>query len=581
MAGGRPEAKGYLTLDGSDWEKALRDAGRQTNAWTREINSIAKKASLALAGISATIFAVSKDVRKWIVQLGSEGAADLRSAWSTIGAQVQSQLAEPINRAFMAIADVVRKHGDQIIRAAQTLGGALDKVVSGIEKVASFVGKHTMIFDLAATALVTLGVALYGVSTALAVVNAVMALNPAVLIATAVVALIAVIARLVEKTIGWRIVWIHLHGALLIVWEAVKTLGDGFMRVGRTIGGFALAAWDALKAFGQGVFDLFKNVALIILEPWRAGELSGEIAASVARTAEGIRSAVENADLGSVWEGFAEGHRAAVRQILADTEAAVAAARAAREAGADSASTATGGGAGSGAVAAAMAEADIARDIRVRGLEHTIETLEVERIAFAEQIDWKTRLFEEYAAKTARISDEMWSTISAGTAQAVSFESAMRLKLGRLIEQVARNAVAAELEAQGRAAAQKAAIYGAQALAFLAIGDFRGAAQMGAAAAGMLAVAGGASVAAAALRHVPSGGGGGSGGGFSDERSTEGVGDRGPRRQSIDLTQRSAPETVNINITTNIGGHLVGPDDFADRFIVPRIRELWEGGAFA
>lgn len=603
--GGKKEAKGYLSIDGTDWERGLKEAQKQTSEFAKGVGEIAKKATEVFAGISAIVFAVSSDVRAAVINLGAEGAADIRKAVGQIGEQVHAALSAPINRAFRAIAQAIRDNSQTIINAAQRLGEVLEKVVDIVEKVAGFIGRHTMVFDIMGTAIVGATAALLGLAGALTIVTTLLELNPFVLIVTAAVALVAVIARLVEKTIGWRIVWIHLTGELKMEWarlrtmfelvlETIRFVGDGFARAGRTVVEFVRLSWEILKAFGSGVVALFGDIADVLIHPWKAGELKDAILETLEATASGIASSIEEHDLGGIWDGYKDGFLEASTEILLkagatydqirkDTEAALEEARAARAAG-------QGGGApgfGDGVYDLAKATEERLSELRIRGHVETLAIMEDEKIALEDTLARSAGTWEYYAARTQEISSAMWGAITETAGRSMTLQAAMRIKLGTLFARAALEGVAVEIEAQGKAAAQKAAIYAAEALAFLAIGDFRGAAQLGAAAAGMAAAAGGAAIAAGVVRGI--GGGGGSVAAAAASVGSVGAGfDRGPGtvggggRSSLDLTTRSAPENVTIYVQTTVAGPVVG-DGGIERLvglIVPRLRDLVQGGAF-
>jgi len=156
--------------------------------------------------------------------------------------------------------------------------------------------------------------------------------------------------------------------------------------------------------------------------------------------------------------------------------------------------------------------------------------------------NFRAQLHEEYLEKTRIFHEASWASITRSMSGAVSIQAALHLKLGKIAAQAAREGVAAYIESQGKKWAADAAAYGFQALAFLALGDFRGAAQMGAAVRGSIRArrrrrGRRGCVAAHAI--------GGPVGRTRRLRTEETSGGRGiGSRSTVDLTQRTAPEVV-------------------------------------
>lgn len=83
-------------------------------------------------------------------------------------------------------------------------------------------------------------------ASAQAVFNAIMAMNPVVLIVLAIIALIAVIVLIATKTTWFQTIW-------STVWNAVKS--------------FTIAVWNGIKSFISAAFNFLKNIFLNFTGP--------------------------------------------------------------------------------------------------------------------------------------------------------------------------------------------------------------------------------------------------------------------------------------------------------------------------
>ena len=186
-----------------------------------------------------------------------ENQVALDNAMSNIGEAVSSVKNEFVSKFTPAIEDASEK-------VAEFISGIdVDQVVSSIQELIETLVALSPALAAAAAAFVAFKVAtaissaisavttaLQGMTIAQAALNAVMAVNPFVLIATAVAALVAGIIVLWNTNEGFR-------DAVTSAWEAVKSAAE---TVCTAISDFFSSAWDSIKNAWSSVKEFFSNV---------------------------------------------------------------------------------------------------------------------------------------------------------------------------------------------------------------------------------------------------------------------------------------------------------------------------------
>ena len=215
-----------------------------------------------------------------------ENQVALDNAMSNIGEAVSSVKNEFVSKFTPAIEDASEK-------VAEFISGIdVDQVVSSIQELIETLVALSPALAAAAAAFVAFKVAtaissaisavttaLQGMTIAQAALNAVMAVNPFVLIATAVAALVAGIIVLWNTNEGFRdaviSIWEAIKGAFIGAWEAIEavwsTVADFFTAIWNgiveelspiteAIGGAFSAAWSLIQTVWSLAQPFFSNI---------------------------------------------------------------------------------------------------------------------------------------------------------------------------------------------------------------------------------------------------------------------------------------------------------------------------------
>lgn len=169
----------------------------------------------------------------------------------------------------------VKAHSDKIVRFFGNIGNAIGTVAGWIGVLARFIASNSETLLYWAKVIGVGVVALYALSTAVAIVNAVMTANPIFLIITAIAALGVAINWAVEKMGGWAKAWFEVNKWFDIGVAGIQ-YGADILRIVVTQMGAEFKAlwgvtqltfgrvWDFMKDVGGKLLNLFKNVGRVI-----------------------------------------------------------------------------------------------------------------------------------------------------------------------------------------------------------------------------------------------------------------------------------------------------------------------------
>ena len=245
----------------------------------------AKEASTTIEG---SVNAAKAAWENWLAGLGNEDA-DMSA--------LTDQLVESVKTAAENIAPVIKEILESLASSLYEL--IPDDVKSVIESFASTLEELSPIIAAVTAAIITFKAAMMissiiqGVSTAItafkaaneaatiaqAALNAVMNMNPFVLVATAVAALVAGLIVLWNTNEGFRTavisIWEAIKNAFISAWEGIKIVWDAvkpyfsalwegikaiFSVVQPILSGFFSAAWNAIKVVWNVVTGYFSNI---------------------------------------------------------------------------------------------------------------------------------------------------------------------------------------------------------------------------------------------------------------------------------------------------------------------------------
>lgn len=160
------------------------------------------------------------------------------------------------------IANIIKAFGaGDITKAFGSMRDNIDKIFKSISGVVSFVKGNEFLSTFFKNFAIAIGI----VTAAFIAWNIVLAINPIVLIATAIIAFIALIVTVGEKLGWWTAIWQGLQVVFNNVKTALQPLIDAFVthlwpilqQLGEFIGGVFKKAWDSVtKAFK----DLMKAI---------------------------------------------------------------------------------------------------------------------------------------------------------------------------------------------------------------------------------------------------------------------------------------------------------------------------------
>ncbi len=290
--------------------------------------------------------------------------AIFKSNLQEAGIQVWDVIKGPVKTALETLTALLQNNFDRIRSVALTLVSAVMGIATTLAQVAGFVAKHATVFQTLGAIILGAAAALYVVSAATAAWNAVLALNPVTLIVMGVAALVAAIVVVVEKFVGWKIVWEVLvaaakigfeliKGGLRQMWADIKMAARIVRALGETFGIIFTTIVNTVKRAGSLIGETFSSIWDMVAHPRQAKETFENLKKALS---EGFGPVIDEAreKLQGTWSGLADGYKvetaligretvAAVAQIERDTAAKIAELRAEREKGGAGASVAVPG----------------------------------------------------------------------------------------------------------------------------------------------------------------------------------------------------------------------------------------------
>lgn len=282
----------------------LRNARLSVGELTAMFGQEALPAILALtregaAGLNAMTEAVTGTRAAW--EMYDKQMDTTSGRWKLIKSAIESTLL----RAFKEIKPTLNEAQDAILawvnQSRDAIIGFVRKAVEGfrdflstVGEVIAYIREHQDTFIAAAKAIGVATAAVYALSVAVGVVNAIMAANPVGLVIAAIAALTAGIVFLVEKMGGWKVAWLEVQRTFArfvewIKWGWKSMIQDfkNFSHTAEALKKTWQILWTALKdgfeAFRTRFSQSWDTIWSVIKDPRRIGELG---------------------QLGSVWEGL-------------------------------------------------------------------------------------------------------------------------------------------------------------------------------------------------------------------------------------------------------------------------------------
>lgn len=251
------------------------------------------------AGLEQMTQAVTGTQAAW--QMYDQQMDTTAGRWALIRSAIEStllrafkQIKPALNAAQDAILAWVNRSRDAIVGFAARAVDAFRDFLDAAGRVISYVREHQDTFIAAAKAIAVTTAAVYALSVAVGVVNAIMAANPVGLIIAGIAVLTAGVIFLVEKMGGWKVAWLEIRRVFALT---VEYLRWGWMSMMQDFRNFSHTAealkrtwqilWTAMKdgfeAFRSRFSESWSVLWSVIRDPRKIGDLG---------------------DIGSVWEGF-------------------------------------------------------------------------------------------------------------------------------------------------------------------------------------------------------------------------------------------------------------------------------------
>lgn len=239
---------GKMLTDAFKDPKALKDLGKELNISSKEIKNI--------QGLMA--HGKKNEAQKEIVTAVERSKAG--------GAAERAFNEDPALRFAKAMHDLKTSIGEVALKIQVVLLPPIDWLAKKMSGVVNWLKEHEEVATSLAIGLGVLAGAILAVSVATAIWNAILAINPVVLIIIAVVAVIATIAWLVSSFEGWG-------ATLKALWEIIKAFGRlavlPFRIMGETIMYWMDLAGLKIKEFAEWAHLKFANVGEAFQKLWK------------------------------------------------------------------------------------------------------------------------------------------------------------------------------------------------------------------------------------------------------------------------------------------------------------------------
>lgn len=216
-----------------------------------------------------------------------DATGGIKTALTNMNSRIAAGLAEMIDAVNKGLkeagmgdlATIFSDIGTTIKNALVSLAPYITSLVTSLLKIGKWVIKHKTLIEaivvpiLAIISAIKIWSVVTGIlSTAMGILNAVMAMNPITLIVLAIVGLIALFVLLWNKCEGFRNFWIGL-------WEGIKTFAkgaiDGVKGMIMGIVNIVQTVWNTIKTIFDTVINFVKNnwqgLLLMIVNPWAGG----------------------------------------------------------------------------------------------------------------------------------------------------------------------------------------------------------------------------------------------------------------------------------------------------------------------
>lgn len=285
---------GHAAEDFAGWVSNIRASGQLREWMLGGVETIKQliQVVLILGGILGDIFGAFQDagvdflgtliqILQAVSQfLGSlEGQAVLQqfaAALKEIGASVSQFLLASLKELTPALLEALPAFAKLITSLTKLLLPVVEKLAPAIENIAIFIGQNS---DAVAGALIALGAlaaAFKIAAIAAGILNAILAINPYVLLAVAIVALVALIIvywdEIVAVTVKvWNYIvsffkntWKNIQNDAMAIWQAITSF---FSTIGNALYAAFVQPIVDLNAFLAAMWQRIVDTAMVVLRP--------------------------------------------------------------------------------------------------------------------------------------------------------------------------------------------------------------------------------------------------------------------------------------------------------------------------
>lgn len=239
------DAINWANMSQKEWGKSLSGNKKAQKAF----NDAVKEGASTEDAMNAALAECTTEQQRQELLVGAleTGYSDLAKSYDENNAKV-----DEANRADAALMESQAKLADKtsslFTESKKLAAGGIGFLADNLDVIAPIAGAAGIAFGILAVAM-NFGSIVSALSKAMGVLNAVMALNPAVLIVAGIVLLIGIFIALWNRCEGFRNFWIGL-------WDKIKSV--------------AKSAWSGIKETATGIVNKFKEIKEKVSQAWQA-----------------------------------------------------------------------------------------------------------------------------------------------------------------------------------------------------------------------------------------------------------------------------------------------------------------------